>query len=208
MTLESMESIPATKRTKRRSPPYPTAEWLEGAILQASDRASLAERLVSRYRLRATSGHGSAFGLADTGSGALGFEALSRGADSLVSVDRAAAAIAQVRANARTLGVEERVRTLRADASAALGRLGREGARFGLVLFDPPYAAGLHQTLLAKTVQAGILAERCQVVVESDRRHAVGRVAGLEAEDERRYGDTLVTFYRAAATATAIAQED
>ena len=142
------------------------------------------------------------------GSGALGFEALSRGAASLVAVDRAAAAIGQIRANARTLGVEERVRTLRADALAALTRLGREEARFDLVLLDPPYAAGLYETLLARAAQSAILGQGCQLVVESDRRHPVGRVAALEREDERRYGDTLITFYRAGATTPAAAQED
>ncbi len=142
------------------------------------------------------------------GSGALGFEALSRGAVSVVAVDRAAASVAQIRDNARSLGVDEQVRTRRMDASAALTRLGRAGDRFDLVLIDPPYADGLGAALLASPELKAVLARAAQVVVESDRRHPLGDVADLEREDERRYGDTVVTFHRAGATTRAIASED
>ncbi len=142
------------------------------------------------------------------GSGALCFEALSRGAASVVAIDRAAAPVAQIRANAESLGVADRIRTLRMDASAAVKKLGRGGERFDLLLLDPPYAAGLSEVLLENALAAGILAAGAQVVVESDRRHPLGDVADLEREDERRYGDTVVTFHRAGARTRAIASED
>ncbi len=142
------------------------------------------------------------------GSGALGFEALSRGAVSVVAIDRGAVPIAQIRSNAKSLGVAERIRTLRMDASAAIVKLGRAGERFDLVLLDPPYGAGFSETVLENAAEAGILAAGAQVVVESDRRHPLGDVAELQREDERRYGDTLVTFFRAGATPRTIAAED
>ncbi len=133
------------------------------------------------------------------GSGALGFEALSRGADSLVSVDQASASIDRIRENARSLGVAPGVRTLRMNALTALARLGRARDCFDLVLIDPPYADDLAAGLAEGVVLAGILDSAGQVVVESDRRHPLGDVPGLQKHDERRYGDTLVTFYRAKA---------
>ena len=119
---------------------------------------------------------------------------------SALAVDRVGAAVRRIRDDANALGLSGRVRTVRADVLAALGRLGREGLRFDLVLVDPPYASGLAPLVLAELVRAAVLAPGAQVVVESDRRHPLPEVVGLDLEDERRYGDTIVTFHRAGDT--------
>jgi 16S rRNA G966 N2-methylase RsmD len=109
-------------------------------------------------------------------------------------VDRSNAALEVVRANASALGVAEQVTLRRGEALAVLRRLAGE-APFDLVFLDPPYAyAGLPR-VLAGLVAARLLAPGARVVAESDRRHPPGPIEGLAAIDERRYGDTLITWY-------------
>lgn len=134
------------------------------------------------------------------GSGALGLEALSRGAERAVFVDRSGPAVAQVRENAATVGAADRVATVRADVLVAVERAEDRGEVFDLVLLDPPYAAGLADPVLAVLGGAGALAPHARVVVETDRRHPPGEPEGLRRTRERRYGDTLVTFYVSTAT--------
>ena len=128
------------------------------------------------------------------GSGALGFEALSRGARQVTFVDRSNGVLEVVRANASTLGVAEQVTLQRGAALALLTRLAGETA-FDLVFLDPPYADPGLPRVLAGLVAAGVLAPGALVVAESDRRHPPGPIEGLAAIDERRYGDTLITWY-------------
>jgi 16S rRNA (guanine966-N2)-methyltransferase len=128
------------------------------------------------------------------GSGALGFEALSRGALHVTFVDRSNAALEVVRANASALGVTGDVALRRGEALAFLSRL-RAAAAFDLVFVDPPYAGGELPRALARLAGACALAPGALVVAESDRRHPPGPIEGLAAIDERRYGDTLITWW-------------
>ncbi len=137
------------------------------------------------------------------GSGALGFEALSRGASSCVFVDLDVRTIRVVQENARVLGVVDRCRFVVDDAARFLRS---HADAFDLVLCDPPYAMALHDELrrgLATAPRAGGV-----VVVERAARVARGAgedapLAGLSVVDERRYGDTrLVIAVREGAPAT------
>ena len=76
------------------------------------------------------------------GSGALGIEALSRGAVQVVFVERLASALEILRRNLAELELGDRSRVLRSDARSAIRQLGRRGECYDLVLMDPPYAAG------------------------------------------------------------------
>ncbi len=142
------------------------------------------------------------------GSGALGFEALSRGATSVVFADRSPLVLATLRKNAERLGVQDAIELRRGDARAVLRRLGG-GPPFDLVFLDPPYASGHLAATLGALVEAALLAPEALVVAESDRRHPPGPVEGLAAIDERRYGDTLITWFvpRGPATAAIRARE-
>lgn len=125
------------------------------------------------------------------GSGALGIEALSRGAGEVVFVDSAPAAIAVVRANLAALGLSAEVR--RGDAVAHL-RSAREAARhYDLALLDPPYAMGRDLGPALSAALPGALAPGALVVSESDRRAPL--LLELPMTDERRYGDTLLRFH-------------
>jgi 16S rRNA (guanine966-N2)-methyltransferase len=134
------------------------------------------------------------------GSGALGVESLSRGAATLVSVERSAAAAAIIQANWESLGVADRARLVRADVEVALQRLARESSRFDLVLVDPPYAeTEATGRALRALATSGILAPHATVVVEASRRAPPPAAPGLVAVDERRYGDTVLHWLEPAA---------
>lgn len=131
------------------------------------------------------------------GTGALGIEALSRGAASLVSVERGRGAVAALRANVAALHLQSSTRVLVEDVAGAVRRLGREGERFDLVLADPPYASEEAQGALEALVEAEVLAAGGVVVLERGSRHPSPSVVGLALLDERRYGDTVITRFTA-----------
>jgi 16S rRNA (guanine966-N2)-methyltransferase len=127
------------------------------------------------------------------GSGALGIEALSRGAQQATLVDSAAPAIAAIRRNLEVLGMEAEV--VAQPAARFLGAALRDGRQYDLVFLDPPYR---HASTLGRELSSAlmpILAADARVVAESDRRSPLG--LELEILDERRYGDTLIQIYAA-----------
>ncbi|HTU83931.1 MAG TPA: 16S rRNA (guanine(966)-N(2))-methyltransferase RsmD [Solirubrobacteraceae bacterium] len=125
------------------------------------------------------------------GSGALGIEALSRGASEAVLVDSSATAVAAIRRNLATVGAEAEVR--RQDALAYLRGAPRDARQYDLVFLDPPYR---HASALGRELSvalAALLAPEARVVAESDRRAPLE--LDLELLDERRYGDTLIRIH-------------
>jgi 16S rRNA (guanine966-N2)-methyltransferase len=125
------------------------------------------------------------------GSGALGLEALSRGAAEVTFVDSGPAALKALRANLAALGAEAEVR--RQDARRFLASASAGARQYDLVFLDPPYrlAARLGSELSA-TLPA-VLAPGATVVAESDRRSPLD--LELPLHDERRYGDTLIRIH-------------
>ena len=132
------------------------------------------------------------------GTGALGIEALSRGAANVVFVERARASLDALRRNLATLGLEISVRIVARDVAAAVADLGRAGELFDLVLLDPPYETGEDERTLRAIVAARILAPGALLVVERSRRNPLPPISGLALQDERRYGDTIVNRLAAA----------
>ena len=127
------------------------------------------------------------------GSGALGVEALSRGAAHATFVDSAPAAVRAIRANVFALGLEEVAHVRRQDARAFLRTARRAADPYDLVLLDPPYrlAAGLGREL--SSALPPVLAPGARVVAESDRRGPIE--LALPLLHERRYGDTLIRIH-------------
>ncbi len=127
------------------------------------------------------------------GSGALGIEALSRGAAEAVFVDKAPRAVAAVKANLEALGLEAKVH--RRAALAYLDGASRE-APFDLLFCDPPYdAAGPLAEPLAERLPA-VLSKNARIVTESDKRSPLQ--LPLPLLRERTYGDTRIAVYRGA----------
>jgi 16S rRNA (guanine966-N2)-methyltransferase len=129
------------------------------------------------------------------GTGALGIEALSRGAERVVFVERDAPALRVLRTNLDALGLSDPQVEVRAgDALAALRAAREAGETYDLVFVDPPYSrAGALEGELGPLL-GGLLAPGARVVVESDRRAPL-RLA-LAVERERRYGDTVIRIHR------------
>ena len=126
------------------------------------------------------------------GSGALGIEALSRGAAEATFVDSAPAAIRALKANLDALGADGEDR--RSDARRFLGSASVAARHYDLVFLDPPYRlAGRLGSELAAALPA-VLAPGAVVVVESDRRAPLD-LEELPLIDERRYGDTLIRIH-------------
>ena len=125
------------------------------------------------------------------GSGALGIEALSRGAAQAVFVDHSPRAIAAIRANLDGLGISADVR--RMQARAALKTASARCEAYDLVFLDPPYrrAAGLGREL--SEALPAVLAPGARVISESDRRDPLE--LDLPLADERRYGDTVIRIH-------------
>jgi 16S rRNA (guanine(966)-N(2))-methyltransferase RsmD len=125
------------------------------------------------------------------GSGALGLEALSRGAASVTFVESAPAALRVLRTNLSTLDAEAEI--VRADALKWLRAASAGPRQYDLVFLDPPYrqaealGAGLSDLLPA------VLGAGAVVVAESDRRAPLELT--MPTTDERRYGDTLIRFH-------------
>jgi 16S rRNA (guanine(966)-N(2))-methyltransferase RsmD len=130
------------------------------------------------------------------GTGALGLEALSRGAARAVFVERAAPALAALRANVQALGLGPDEAEIRAQTvRAALRRARERGETYDLVLVDPPYgqASALGREL--SDALPALLCPGARVVTESDRRAPLE--LGLPVILTRRYGDTLIAIHHA-----------
>lgn len=125
------------------------------------------------------------------GSGALGIEALSRGAAALTLVDSAAAAAAAIARNLTSLGVEAELR--RQSATSFLEQAQAAGRQYDLVFLDPPYDQASRLGPPLGAALAPVLAPGARVVAESDRRAPLQ--LGLTLLDERRYGDTLIRIH-------------
>lgn len=127
------------------------------------------------------------------GSGALGIEALSRGAAHATFVDFDKTALKVLRGNLKDLALEDRATVLEKEAVAAVRRGAAEP--WQLVFVDPPYASDL-ATRAVLALPAASLAPDARIVIEHDRRHAPPDALGsLLRTDQRKYGDTLVSFY-------------
>lgn len=131
------------------------------------------------------------------GTGAVGLEALSRGARRAVLVERSAGTHRILEENAVRTGLFDRCRLLRMPAAKALSLLAQEGWRFGVAFCDPPYADPRWPELLARFAEFGCWEEGAVLVVEAAAGRLPRTPEGFEAGRSYRYGDTaLHLFFR------------
>ena len=130
------------------------------------------------------------------GSGALGLESLSRGAGEVVFNDKAKDSVAILKKNMRALKLDEgkEIKVFNLDAEVFL-----EGAHkpFDIIFIDPPYALDVGVRAVEKIARKGLLSDDGVLVFERDKPFD-GAVNGLEKYDERKYGKTVLTFFRTA----------
>jgi 16S rRNA (guanine966-N2)-methyltransferase len=129
------------------------------------------------------------------GTGALGIEALSRGASSAVFVERDGGAVRVLRDNLRALGIERtEAQVRRADALRALESARTREETYDLLFIDPPYGQAHDWGPQLSTVLPSLLRSGARVVVESDRRAPLE--LRMELAHERRYGDTSIRIHQ------------
>lgn len=156
----------------------PTAQRVRQAVFDVLGQFFQGERVLDLY----------------AGSGAMGIEALSRGAGFATFVEVDPAALRAIQSNLRHVGWEDRARVVRQDALHFLR--GARGADYDLVFVDPPYRDSPAAALEA--LGALGLGEGARVVVEHDAGFAPReRYGNLRMEDARRYGGTHVTIFGA-----------
>lgn len=131
------------------------------------------------------------------GSGALGFEALSRGASWCLFVETDEAARGAIRQSVEQLGLFGQTRVHRRDATALGPKPASDGGAFDLIFLDPPYAGGLGETALQGLGQGGWLAPDAILVFERGVSEAPLIAPGYEVLDARDYGAARVHFLRA-----------
>jgi len=128
------------------------------------------------------------------GTGALGLEALSRGAAEAVFVDQSAEAVKIIRTNIQRLGVDDRVEVFHGDVAQVLRRLAGRNSRFDLIFMDPPYGKGLVEMTL---IRLGELADADAMLIAEHPAKEIAPDCSVEWRriDRRSYGDTAVSFY-------------
>ena len=130
------------------------------------------------------------------GTGALGIEALSRGAGEAVFVDNNRLCEVAIRRNIVNLNFESRATIYRLKINKALKLFSRKGDRFDIIFMDPPYGSNLAITTLIGISRGNILSEEGIIVAEQCRKDIVSQVPeGLKMKRKEIYGDTIVSFY-------------
>jgi len=129
------------------------------------------------------------------GSGAIGLEALSRGAASCTFVDNSRASVKAIKENIEGLK-PGRTEVICVDSSAAIQGLVRDSAKFDIIFMDPPYYKEIAKKTLSLLGDCDILSETGVAVLEHSKHDLLpDSSGGLKLFRTARYGDTLVSFY-------------
>jgi 16S rRNA (guanine966-N2)-methyltransferase len=130
------------------------------------------------------------------GTGALGIEAISRGASSAIFVDSDIYACKTIIENLTALGFDINAVVMRKDILLALKALSKESKSFDLIFMDPPYGSGLELSTLLDLVKFNIIREGGIIVIEHSSKDALPQNVGpVKQLKEREYGTTKLTFY-------------
>ena len=131
------------------------------------------------------------------GAGAVGIEALSRGAEGAVFVESDRRAVNALRENLKSLGLTGRGRIFSCAVRRAIHELKRSGEHFSVIFLDPPYETLLAFQTLGELADGALLAPSGAVVVQHRTKSALPeRLGALEQWKARRFGETTLTFFR------------
>jgi len=130
------------------------------------------------------------------GSGAIGIEALSRGAREVIFVDNSGQAIYLIRHNLTTCGFEQKARLYQLEVSRALTSLRRDKESFNIIFLDPPYYTDLAEKTLGLLGKGELLAPDGVIIAEHTRHQRLAPFYGrLTRGSIHRFGDTCLSFY-------------
>jgi 16S rRNA (guanine(966)-N(2))-methyltransferase RsmD len=129
------------------------------------------------------------------GTGALGLEALRRGAASALFVEHTVALAADLRRRLAVAGWADRAEVWRRDALAAIRDLAGSQRSFDVILLDPPYGRGLVAATLQAIAGTGLLRPDGVVAAEGHWRDRPGEIASLRGRREAKYGETMLWYF-------------
>lgn len=133
------------------------------------------------------------------GTGALGIEALSRGAKEAVFVDNHVEAVKVIKKNIENTKNLDKSIVINNDYNLALKKLSDENKKFNIVFLDPPYKSNLAYQALQKIIMSDLLTEDGTVIIETDdikKEEEILNVQGIEIFDKRKYGSVWLIFIR------------
>ncbi|MCP4074194.1 MAG: 16S rRNA (guanine(966)-N(2))-methyltransferase RsmD [Hyphomicrobiales bacterium] len=128
------------------------------------------------------------------GTGALGLEAMSRGADFALFADNSTQACSLVRRNIDSLGLERQTKIMRIDATR-IGSVGKMKP-FDLVFADPPYEKGLADKSLSRLIAGGWLNPDALIIIEDKAGSPAPSLSACTVLDERKFGETKIWFMK------------
>lgn len=131
-----------------------------------------------------------------SGSGSLGLEALSRGAQEATFVEHGPWALGSLRENLRRLGMEKRACLLSRDVFRALRAFEQQGRTFALIFLDPPYNKGLVKKILLRLDQSDIVTPLTQLILHRSRQEKLpDDLEGLGLLREKQVGQACLSFF-------------
>ncbi len=164
----------------------PTADKVRKAIIDLLQQVIEGQRILDLY----------------SGAGALGFEALSRGALSVCFVEKDSGRAKQIEKNCVRFQLDKRSEVLNKDVFSTLARMSRQKRKFDIIFLDPPYADNLCQDTLQQIDECAVVNVGGFVVAEHPKKTDLPEAVGsLKQITLRRYGQTKVAIYQAASRA-------
>lgn len=131
-----------------------------------------------------------------SGSGAIGIEALSRGACSAVFIDESRKSADIIKVNLKAARLEDKAEVINSDFISALSRLKGQGRRFDIIFMDPPYGKGLVQAAVKAVYEKGLLKNDGFIVAEQAIDDELPEAKGFEVFRVKEYKITKMTFLR------------
>lgn len=129
-----------------------------------------------------------------SGSGAMGIEALSRGAKKAVFVDKDRKSVSVIRDNLKATKLEERAMVLNCDTALAIAKIGTLGEKFDIIFMDPPYNKGFIESTLTYIVKENILADDGYIIAEQSQGDEIPMIPELDVIRVKDYKITKMTF--------------
>ena len=128
------------------------------------------------------------------GTGAVGIEALSRGASFCTFVDSGREATGIIQKNIELCKFEGVTKIFPTRADVAIEYLQKHAQKFDLIFVDPPYQKDLVNPTLEQISAAGLLADGGKIIVEHSPKEPISEISGLALTDTRKYGQTFISF--------------
>ena len=159
----------------------PTADRVKEAVFSSID-----DRL-----------YGSRFLDVFSGTGSIALEAVSRGAESAVLLEKDADALQVIQDNVTACRQQERCTIMRGDSLASLNTLSRQGKQFDLIYVDPPYQGGLYEEVLKNIAEKKLLAQDGLILLECAKNTSISMENSIFfIYKEKCYGDTIVLYVK------------